>query len=88
MTDPRTALVGAGYDARVDTWEEWAAQVTDDPRHEWAAALAAALADGARVLELGCGMVEEAGFRIERDEVVEIVEPERPVPFQWILAQR
>jgi len=55
VSDPRTELVGAGYDERVDTWEEWSARVTDDPRHEWAAALAARLSDGARVLELGCG---------------------------------
>ena len=55
MTDPRTALVGAGYDAMIDRWESWSAQITDDPRHEWAADLASRLAPGARVLELGCG---------------------------------
>jgi len=55
MTDPRTALVGRGYDAMVDTWESWSAQIVDDPRHEWAADLASRLDDGARVLELGCG---------------------------------
>jgi SAM-dependent methyltransferase len=54
-TDPRTALVGAGYDAMIDTWEAWSAQIVDDPRHEWAADLAARLSNGARVLELGCG---------------------------------
>ena len=53
--DPRTALVGAGYDAMVDTWEAWAAQIHDEPRHAWAADLAARLPEGARVLELGCG---------------------------------
>ena len=55
MSDPRTRLVGAGYDAMIDTWESWSAQIVDDPRHEWAAALAAQLPPGARVLELGCG---------------------------------
>ena len=55
MTDPRTELVGAGYDAMIDTWESWSAQITDDTRHEWAADLASRLAPGARVLELGCG---------------------------------
>ena len=55
MSDPRTALVGAGYDARVDTWEAWSTHVADDPRHEWAADLGKRLAPGARVLELGCG---------------------------------
>jgi SAM-dependent methyltransferase len=55
VSDRRTELVGHGYDARVDTWEEWSARVTEDPRHAWAADLAARLPDGARVLELGCG---------------------------------
>jgi SAM-dependent methyltransferase len=55
MTDPRTAMVGAGYDAMIDTWESWSAQITDDPRHKWTADLASRLEDGARVLELGCG---------------------------------
>ena len=32
-------------------------------------------------------LVREAGFAIERDEVVEFVEPEGPVQFQWVLAQ-
>jgi cyclopropane fatty-acyl-phospholipid synthase-like methyltransferase len=55
VSDERTALVGAGYDARVETWEAWAAQITDDPRHAWGAELASRLTPGARVLELGCG---------------------------------
>lgn len=55
MSDRRTALVGAGYDAMIDTWEAWSAQIRDDPRHAWAADLAARLHEGARVLELGCG---------------------------------
>lgn len=55
MSDPRTRLVADGYDAMIDTWEAWAAQITDDPRHTWASGLAARLADGDRVLELGCG---------------------------------
>jgi cyclopropane fatty-acyl-phospholipid synthase-like methyltransferase len=207
MSDPRTLLVGAGYDAMVDTWESWSAQIEDDPRAAWTADLAARLPEGARVLELGCGggtretallasqfdltgidlserqlerarervpnatfihgdltmleqlpasydavvsfyvfnhvprellpplltrihtwlrrpgwfmaafgtldeaawtgdflgaptffsshppevnsgLVREAGFAIERDEVIAITEPEGPVPFQWILATR
>ena len=39
----------------IDTWEAWIAQITDDPRHEWATDLASRLTPGARVLELGCG---------------------------------
>jgi SAM-dependent methyltransferase len=55
MTDARTELVARGYDAMIDTWEAWAAQIRDDPRHEWADDLAARLPEYARVLELGCG---------------------------------
>jgi SAM-dependent methyltransferase len=55
VTDPRIQLVADGYDAMTDTWESWSSQITDDPRHEWTADLAARLEAGARVLELGCG---------------------------------
>jgi cyclopropane fatty-acyl-phospholipid synthase-like methyltransferase len=55
VTDPRTQLVGAGYDAMIDTWEEWVAQIVDDPRAEWCTELVARLPKGGRVLELGCG---------------------------------
>ena len=37
--------------------------------------------------ETNSRLVSEAGFRSERDEVVEFVEPEGPVRFQWVLAQ-
>ena len=37
--------------------------------------------------ETNSALVEEAGFRIERDEVVEFEEPEGPVQFQWVFAQ-
>ena len=55
MTDPRTALVGAGYDAMIDTWEAWKADIDDDPRSEWCGELLDRLPEGARVVELGCG---------------------------------
>ena len=55
MSDSRTQLVGAGYDAMVDTWEEWVAQIEDDPRVEWCNELAARIPKGGRVVELGCG---------------------------------
>jgi SAM-dependent methyltransferase len=32
-------------------------------------------------------LVREAGFTIERDEIVTFEEPEGPVSFQWVLAQ-
>lgn len=55
MTDPRTELVAAGYDAMIDTWEAWKAQITDDPRADWCADLVSRLTAGAHVVELGCG---------------------------------
>lgn len=55
MTDPRTALVAAGYDAMIDTWEAWKAEITDDPRADWCGELVTRLPRGARVVELGCG---------------------------------
>ena len=51
----KTRLVGAGYDAMADTWEEWSARVTDDPRQAWLQKLVELLPDGAEVVELGCG---------------------------------
>jgi predicted TPR repeat methyltransferase len=55
VTDPRIALVAAGYDAMADTWERWKAQIRDDPRTEWCHELIDRLAPGAHVVELGCG---------------------------------
>ena len=55
MTDPRTALVAAGYDAMIDTWESWKGQITNDPRAEWCEELVHRLHAGAQVVELGCG---------------------------------
>ncbi len=55
MTDPRTALVAAGYDTMIDTWEAWKAQITDDSRADWCDELVSRLPRGARVVELGCG---------------------------------
>jgi cyclopropane fatty-acyl-phospholipid synthase-like methyltransferase len=36
--------------------------------------------------EVNSRLVREAGFTIERDEVVTFTEPEGPVQFQWVLA--
>lgn len=55
MSDPRTQIVGSGYDAMADTWESWKAQITNDPRDEWCRELLTRLAPGARVVELGSG---------------------------------
>ena len=64
MTDPRTALVGAGYDAMADAWEAWKAQITDDPRAEWCDELVSRLPAGAHVVELGCGGGAEETVRL------------------------
>jgi cyclopropane fatty-acyl-phospholipid synthase-like methyltransferase len=37
--------------------------------------------------EVNSRLVREAGFSIERDEVVSFEEPEGPARFQWVLAQ-
>jgi SAM-dependent methyltransferase len=37
--------------------------------------------------EVNSRLVGEAGFAVERDEVVTFEEPEGPVNFQWVLAQ-
>ena len=55
MSDPRTQIVGSGYDARAETWESWKAQITDDPRAAWCDELVSRLPAGVRVVELGCG---------------------------------
>jgi cyclopropane fatty-acyl-phospholipid synthase-like methyltransferase len=78
VSDPRTLLVGAGYDAMIDTWESWSACIEDDPRAAWAADLAARLPVGARVLELGCGGgTRETAFLASRYELTGIDLSER-----------
>jgi len=55
VTDARTQLVADAYDAIGETFAEWRDAGVGDPRREWEDKLVARLADGARVLELGCG---------------------------------
>lgn len=55
MTDPRTELVGSGYDAIGERFVEWRDRIVGDPRREWEEELVSRLQDGGRVLELGCG---------------------------------
>jgi SAM-dependent methyltransferase len=38
--------------------------------------------------QINSQLVADAGFAVERDEVVAITEPEGPARFQWILARR
>ena len=55
MSDPRTELVGRGYDAIGERFAQWRDLIVGDPRREWEEELVSRLQDGARVLELGCG---------------------------------
>lgn len=55
MPDPRTKLVGDGYDAMGETFAAWRDRIVGDPRCEWEDELVSRLGDGACVLELGCG---------------------------------
>jgi cyclopropane fatty-acyl-phospholipid synthase-like methyltransferase len=55
ISDPRTELVGRGYDAIGNRFAEWRDQIVGDPRREWEEELVSRLVEGARVLELGCG---------------------------------
>jgi len=55
MSDPRTELVGRGYDTIGERFAEWRDRIVGDPRREWEDELVSRLKDGARVLELGCG---------------------------------
>ena len=67
MSDPRTELVGSGYDAMADTWEAWSARIENDPRAAWRDELVERLSPGARVVELGCGNgTEETRLLAER----------------------
>jgi len=59
VTDPRTELVGRGYDEIGERFAQWRDLIVGDPRREWEEELVSRLQDGARVLELGCG----AGMR-------------------------
>jgi SAM-dependent methyltransferase len=55
VPDPRTQIVADGYDAIGETFAAWREEIVGDPRREWEDELVARLADGSRVLELGCG---------------------------------
>jgi SAM-dependent methyltransferase len=55
MSDPRTRIVGEGYDAMADHFADWRDRIVGDPRDWWTEQLTKRLSDGARILELGCG---------------------------------
>jgi SAM-dependent methyltransferase len=52
--DEPKRIVAAGYDAIAERYRDWA-EADAGPRLEWLSALEAELADGADVLDLGCG---------------------------------
>jgi SAM-dependent methyltransferase len=55
VPDPRTQIVADGYDAIGETFAAWREEIVGDPREAWEKEFASRLAEGARVLELGCG---------------------------------
>lgn len=55
MTDRRKQIVAAAYDRMASDYLGWSQGVEADPRGHMLAAFASKLADGSRVLDLGCG---------------------------------
>jgi SAM-dependent methyltransferase len=55
VPDPRTQIVADAYDKMGEAFAEWRTRFVGDSRREWEDDLVSRLADGARVLELGCG---------------------------------
>jgi SAM-dependent methyltransferase len=55
VPDHRTQIVADGYDAMGETFAAWREEIVGDPRREWEDELVSRLAEGARLLELGCG---------------------------------
>ena len=64
MSDPRTRIVGKGYDAIASEYLEWAARIVGDPKMHYLGKLAERLLPGARILELGCGAGEPCTRRL------------------------
>jgi len=79
VTDPRTRIVGEGYDAMGEHFAEWSDRIVGDPRRWWAEQLTSRLTDGARVLELGCGSgVPDTQLLAERFRVTGVdISPEQ-----------
>lgn len=64
MNDPRKKTVQAAYDSIAERYLTWGDQIEGDPRRFFVEELARRLADGARVLDLGCdaGMPSTRNF--------------------------
>jgi hypothetical protein len=74
VSDPRTRIVGEGYDAIADRVAEWCGRIVGDPRGRWVDQLGSRLDDGARVLQLGCGATADARRLCERFRVIGIAQ--------------
>jgi SAM-dependent methyltransferase len=55
VDDPRKRAVQLGYDTIAEHYLNWGRRVEGDPRNRFLDEFARRLADGARVLDLGCG---------------------------------
>lgn len=64
-----TEIVREGYEHIAGTFDEWRTRVVGDPRDAWRALLEERLADGARILELGCGSGNDARHLARRFHV-------------------
>ena len=69
MADPRTRIVADGYDRMASRYAGWAAETRDAARDELLGELTSRLADGARVLDLGCGAGETVQALAQRFNV-------------------
>jgi cyclopropane fatty-acyl-phospholipid synthase-like methyltransferase len=67
--DPRRT-VEAGYDALAPRFSEWMTRIEGEPWERFFAELTVPLADGARLLDLGCGDGTKAARLAERFDVV------------------
>ncbi|MGW6448130.1 class I SAM-dependent methyltransferase [Lentzea sp. NPDC055074] len=63
--------VEAGYDVIAQRYLDWSSEIADDPRLRYLAEFDGRLAEGSKVLELGCGAGVPCGRRLaERHDVL------------------
>ena len=79
MSDARTRIVAQGYDEIGEQFAVWRDRIVGDPRRRWADQLTSRLAEGARILELGCGSgVPDTQLLAERFRVTGVdISPEQ-----------
>ncbi len=99
MSDPRTRMVGDGYDVMADHFADWRDRIVADPRDWWTEQLTTPEGWVGEWLgttmffssfppERNSRLLEDAGFELSLDELGTMQEPEGEVAFQWVLAQR